>query len=178
MVILEALNALYGDCLLLRYDGPDQKERLWIIDGGPKAGKTGDEKIAVWKDVLLPRLKEISSAVPIPVALGMVSEVDVDREAAGRQRARVDPAVEPPQQQVRVQFVGFGFAEHPACTPRRETEDDWFEITARGREPIAAIVILSDDVGSFQLLESSTEQGAGQPGVAADELVEPRRTRE
>ena len=26
MVILEALNALYGDCLLLRYPGPDGKE--------------------------------------------------------------------------------------------------------------------------------------------------------
>ena len=64
MVILEALNALYGDCLLLRYHGPDHKERLWIIDGGPKAGKAGDEKIAVWKDVLLPRLKEVSSAGP------------------------------------------------------------------------------------------------------------------
>jgi hypothetical protein len=34
MVTLEALNALYGDCLLLRYPGPDHKERLWIIDGG------------------------------------------------------------------------------------------------------------------------------------------------
>ena len=32
MIILEALNALAGDCLLLRYPGKDKKERLWLID--------------------------------------------------------------------------------------------------------------------------------------------------
>src|SRR4030095_12157268 len=78
MVTLEALNALYGDCLLLRYPGPDAKERLWIIDGGPKGGKVDGKSIAVWKDVLLPRLKEITPTVPIPVALGMVSHIDDD----------------------------------------------------------------------------------------------------
>ena len=55
MVILEALNALYGDCLLLRYSGPDHKERLWIIDGGPKSEKVDGTPLACWKDVLLPR---------------------------------------------------------------------------------------------------------------------------
>src|SRR5262245_12444017 len=76
MVILEALNALAGDCLLLRYPGPDGKERLWIIDGGPK--RDGQKNIYVWTDVLLPRLKQISSTVPLPVALGMVSHIDDD----------------------------------------------------------------------------------------------------
>jgi hypothetical protein len=76
MVILEALNALAGDCLLLRYPGPDKKERLWIVDGGPKTDRK--KKITVWKDVLLPRLKEIYPTTPLPVALGMVSHIDDD----------------------------------------------------------------------------------------------------
>jgi len=78
MVTLEALNALYGDCLLLRYPGPDGKERLWIVDGGPKSETVDGKPLATWKDVLLPRLKQISKTVPLPVALGMVSHIDDD----------------------------------------------------------------------------------------------------
>jgi len=78
MVILEALNALYGDCLLLRYPGPDGKERLWIVDGGPKSETVDGKPLAAWRDVLLPRLKQISKTVPLPVALGMVSHIDDD----------------------------------------------------------------------------------------------------
>src|SRR6266851_10098209 len=79
MVAFEALNALYGDCLLLRYPGPDGNERLWIIDGGPKSEKVYGKPLAVWKDVLLPRLKEIyPTTTPVPVALGMVSHIDDD----------------------------------------------------------------------------------------------------
>jgi hypothetical protein len=76
VIILEALNALAGDCLLLRYPGPDGKERLWIIDGGPRRDKT--KGINVWSDVLLPRLKEINPNPRLPVALGMVSHIDDD----------------------------------------------------------------------------------------------------
>ena len=76
MVTLEALNALAGDCLLLRYPGPDGAERLWIIDGGPK--RDGAKNLYVWRDVLLPRLKEINPAPRLPVALGMVSHIDDD----------------------------------------------------------------------------------------------------
>ncbi len=68
MVILEALNALAGDCLLLRYPGPDKKERLWIIDGGPK--RRHEEEHHVWRDVLLPRLKEISTSDATPRRAG------------------------------------------------------------------------------------------------------------
>jgi len=76
MITLEALNALAGDCLLLRYPGPDKKERLWLIDGGPKTStKKG---ITVWKDVLLPRLRQINPTVPLPITLGMVSHIDDD----------------------------------------------------------------------------------------------------
>ena len=63
MVTLEALNALYGDCLLLRYPGPDRKERLWIVDGGPKAGESDGEQISVWQDVLRPRLEDIKEEI-------------------------------------------------------------------------------------------------------------------
>ena len=35
MVRFEALNALYGDCLLLRYG--EAAEKIWLIDGRPKA---------------------------------------------------------------------------------------------------------------------------------------------
>ncbi|WP_421998787.1 hypothetical protein [Reyranella sp.] len=76
MVVLEALNALAGDCLLLRYPGPDGKERLWIVDGGPR--RDAGKGINVWSDVLLPRLKEINPNPRLPVALGMVSHIDDD----------------------------------------------------------------------------------------------------
>ncbi|MCC7373287.1 MAG: hypothetical protein IT581_01435 [Verrucomicrobiales bacterium] len=76
MIILEALNALAGDCLILRYPGPDGRERLWLIDGGPKTNNA--KGITVWKDVLLPRLRQINPKVPIPIALGMVSHIDDD----------------------------------------------------------------------------------------------------
>lgn len=79
MVTLEALNALAGDCLLLRY-GPKDDERLWIIDGGPK--RDNKKNVEVWSDVLLPRLAEIleerQADPPLPVALGMVSHIDDD----------------------------------------------------------------------------------------------------
>jgi len=78
MVIFEALNALYGDCLLLRYPGSDNKERIWIIDGGPRSETVDGKSLAVWKDVLLPRLKEINPVSALPIALGMVSHIDDD----------------------------------------------------------------------------------------------------
>ncbi|TSD85503.1 hypothetical protein FFK22_026980 [Mycobacterium sp. KBS0706] len=77
-VVFEALNTLYGDCLLLRYPGPDGNERLWIVDGGPRSERVGEASIAVWRDVLLPRLRALSPNHPLPVALGMVSHIDDD----------------------------------------------------------------------------------------------------
>lgn len=108
MVILEALNALYGDCLLLRYPGPDNKERLWIIDGGPKAGKVNGATVAVWKDVLLPRLKQINAAVPIPVTLGMVSHID-DDHIFGVQKLTGTLVAASPANPAAVKFKRFWF---------------------------------------------------------------------
>jgi beta-lactamase superfamily II metal-dependent hydrolase len=106
VVILEALNALAGDCLLLRYPGPDNKERLWIIDGGPK-GDT-KKKVTVWKDVLLPRLKQINSAMPMPVALGMVSHID-DDHINGIQKITSTLVAARPGQPAPVKFARFWF---------------------------------------------------------------------
>src|SRR5262245_25293798 len=106
MVVLEALNALAGDCLLLRYPGPDNKERLWIIDGGPKADK--EKKITVWRDVLLPRLKQINPTTPLPVALGMVSHID-DDHINGIQKLTSTLVAAKPGQPAAVKFARFWF---------------------------------------------------------------------
>lgn len=108
MVTLEALNALYGDCLVLRYSGPDNKERLWIIDGGPKSETVDGKKLAVWKDVLLPRLKEINSATPLPIALGMVSHID-DDHINGIQKLTSTLVAVTPARPAAVKFARFWF---------------------------------------------------------------------
>jgi hypothetical protein len=108
MVVLEALNAFYGDCLLLRYPGPDQKERLWIIDGGPKAETVNAKKVAAWRDVLLPRLKEINPATPLPVALGMVSHID-DDHIFGIQKLIGTLVAATPAEPAAVEFSRFWF---------------------------------------------------------------------
>jgi beta-lactamase superfamily II metal-dependent hydrolase len=108
MVTLEALNALYGDCLLLRYPGPDHKDRLWIIDGGPKSEMVNGNKIAVWKDVLLPRLKEINPTMPLSIALGMVSHID-DDHINGVQKLTSTLVAARPSEPAAVKFSRFWF---------------------------------------------------------------------
>ena len=114
MVTLEALNALYGDCLLLRYPGPDRKERLWIVDGGPKAGDSDGEQISVWQDVLLPRLEDIKEEInadprkPLPVALGMVSHID-DDHIFGIQKLMGRLVAATPADPAAVEFARFWF---------------------------------------------------------------------
>ncbi|MCC7373417.1 MAG: hypothetical protein IT581_02085 [Verrucomicrobiales bacterium] len=106
MIILEALNALAGDCLLLRYPGPDGKERLWLIDGGPRANK--EKNITVWKDVLLPRLRQINAKVPIPITLGMVSHID-DDHINGIQKITQALTAATPAKPAPVKFQRFWF---------------------------------------------------------------------
>jgi beta-lactamase superfamily II metal-dependent hydrolase len=108
MVILEALNALHGDCLLFRYPGPDRNERLWIIDGGPKSETVDGKTIAVWKDVLVPRLKQINPETPLPIALGMVSHID-DDHINGIQRLTSTLVAARPGQPAAVKFARFWF---------------------------------------------------------------------
>ncbi|MGR9500093.1 hypothetical protein ACU8OJ_25355 (plasmid) [Rhizobium leguminosarum] len=78
MLVFEALNALYGDCLLLRYTDSQGEGRLWLIDGGPRSATVNGSKLSVWKDVMLPRLKAIGGLPPITIDLGMVSHIDDD----------------------------------------------------------------------------------------------------
>ncbi|TIR17101.1 MAG: hypothetical protein E5X33_27035 [Mesorhizobium sp.] len=78
MVVFEALNALYGDCLVLRYEDAQGAQRLWLIDGGPRSTTVGGKAVSVWKDILIPRLLQISSVRPVPIDLGMVSHIDDD----------------------------------------------------------------------------------------------------
>ena len=69
MVRLEALNAFFGDALLLHYKQGGAK-RLWIIDGGPKT---------TWKDYLQKRLEQLRGADDtLTVDLAMLSHVDDD----------------------------------------------------------------------------------------------------
>jgi hypothetical protein len=106
MVTLEALNALAGDCLLLRYPGPDGKERIWIIDGGPK--RDSSKGVYVWSDVLLPRLKELHPEPRMPIALGMVSHID-DDHINGIQKLTAKLIDSTPSSPADVKFARFWF---------------------------------------------------------------------
>ncbi len=112
MVIIEALNAQKGDCLLLRYTGSDGNEKLWLIDGGPKSRKVGGKSQTVWQDVLLPRLKELSPDGPATVHLGMVSHIDDDHinglQKITRKLVNAGPGDEKP-----VKFERFWFNSFP-----------------------------------------------------------------
>ncbi len=68
---LEALEAKYGDSLLLHY-GDDTDPRLIVIDGGPAA---------VYKAALRPRLDQIQAqrgGGPLEIRMLMVSHIDLD----------------------------------------------------------------------------------------------------
>ncbi len=107
MLVFEALNALYGDCLIVRYLDKEDNERLWIIDGGPRAAKVNGETISVWNHVLLPRLKQINSVRPLSVDLGMVSHID-DDHINGMERLTADLIAAQPHLQ-DVKFKRFWF---------------------------------------------------------------------
>jgi hypothetical protein len=110
MVTLEALNALAGDCLLLRYKGTSGQKRIWLIDGGPKPDKK--KKLTVWSEVLLPRLRDIAKELkvtgPLPIALGMVSHVD-DDHINGIQKITAAIRDATPQKPAPVTFERFWF---------------------------------------------------------------------
>ncbi|MFN3725114.1 MAG: ComEC/Rec2 family competence protein [Allosphingosinicella sp.] len=72
MVRFEAVNAKYGDALLLRFE-ENGEERLWVIDGGPRG---------VWKNWLSKRLAELRKGTEkLHIDLMMVSHVDDDHIA-------------------------------------------------------------------------------------------------
>jgi hypothetical protein len=72
---LEALQADYGDCLLLHY-GKKSDPKILVIDGGPKA---------IYDNFLKPRLLAIKKkhfpATQLPISMVMVSHMDEDHVA-------------------------------------------------------------------------------------------------
>ena len=137
MVIFEALNAFYGDCLLLRYPGPDQKERVWIIDGGPKAKTVNGRRTEVWKDVLLPRLKQINPTLTLPIALGMVSHIDGDH-INGIQQLTNKLRNARPEQPAPVSFARFWFNAFDELVPKPDAPNE--------QARTAALASLVDDL--------------------------------
>ena len=95
MVVFEALNALHGDCLILRYDDAQGERRTWIVDGGPRSAEVNGEPVSVLRDVLLPRLKQIDPSIPFVVDLGMASHID-DDHIDGLERLTADLAAKAP----------------------------------------------------------------------------------
>lgn len=84
MLVLEALRAKHGDCLLLHF-GTTAKPRLAVIDGGPPG---------VFNDALRPRLAELHDEAgladdePLDIDLMMVSHIDDDHIAGLLQMMR------------------------------------------------------------------------------------------
>lgn len=77
MVTFEALDAAYGDCLMVHYvqkDEAGQKQpQLWLIDGGPTE---------TYRTSLAPRLRALQAARggngPLRIRLGVVTHIDDD----------------------------------------------------------------------------------------------------
>ncbi|MEJ2374585.1 MAG: hypothetical protein P8Y71_03905 [Pseudolabrys sp.] len=177
MVTLEALNALYGDCLLLRYPGSGNRERLWIIDGGPRSATVDGKRLTVWKDVLLPRIKEINANAPVPVALGMVSHID-DDHINGMQKLTDALISAGPGNPPAVKFSRFWFnsfddlvGPKPAGLPQEAAttslqslvsgsipgiKDDHAKLIM---ESVAQGVSLADDIGTLQLKDNKPING-------------------
>ncbi|MGO7452013.1 ComEC/Rec2 family competence protein [Rhizobium ruizarguesonis] len=121
MIVLEALNALYGDCLLLRFTDGSGIEKLWIIDGGPRSETIDGKPFAVWRDVLLPRLREITDERPIPVSLGVVSHID-DDHINGIQRLTNILTASGPGNPPEVKFARFWFNSFEAIIGQPATQ--------------------------------------------------------
>lgn len=107
MIKLEALNAMHGDCLLLRYTR-DGGEALWIIDAGPGFSTWEGRSLTPWKDVLLPRLEQITTERPIPVDIGMVSHID-DDHINGFEKIMNDLTATSPEHPGKLKFQRFWF---------------------------------------------------------------------
>ncbi|GAA3099679.1 MBL fold metallo-hydrolase [Rhizobium viscosum] len=153
MIILEALNALYGDCLLLRYtDEQSTREITWVIDGGPRAEKIDGKPFAVWKDALLPRLRELTNERPIPIDLGMVSHID-DDHINGLQKVTNILSAAGPGNPAELKFARFWFNSFEAIIGHSAVQG----LSADGLQPQnlgAAFKIHIDDEEAEAVIES------------------------
>lgn len=85
MVVFESLQALQGDCLVLRLPAVNGGARTWLIDGGPGSGSRDGwkgapkvPKVVPWRDVLLPVLGHHDGDPPAPLDLTVCSHIDDD----------------------------------------------------------------------------------------------------
>jgi hypothetical protein len=115
MAKLEALDAQYGDCLIVHYETPANGgdpaiPQKWLIDGGPTATYGGDKKKNL-KPVLRDRLNKLggSDEKGLRFRLGVVTHIDDDHIDGIRQLTQAMAAV--PQ---------------PKCTPNVRFDDFWF----------------------------------------------------
>lgn len=106
MVMIEALNAKHGDCLLLHYTDKDTPQ-LWLIDGGPKG---------TWKGVLKERLNQLAQERKpatgnhsLPIRLGVVTHIDSDHIAGMNQMVTALIADPKPEDTPPVVFDDFWF---------------------------------------------------------------------
>jgi beta-lactamase superfamily II metal-dependent hydrolase len=157
MVTLEALNALAGDCLLLRYPGSDGKERVWIIDGGPK--RDTKKGISVWNDVLLPRLKELHPEPRMPVALGMVSHID-DDHINGIQKLTAKIIDASPASTAEVKFARFWFNSFDQLVGASAASTDSVASTAALQGLVGAIKIPGVDEHVTMIMQSVSQGNA------------------
>jgi beta-lactamase superfamily II metal-dependent hydrolase len=153
MIVLEALNALAGDCLLLRYtDEQSGREVTWVIDGGPRDGAVDGKPIAVWKDFLLPRLREITNERPIPIDLGMVSHID-DDHINGLQRITNILTAAGPGNPAELKFARFWFNSFEAIIGKPAIQG----LEAAGLQPQSLNAVLKlhiDDEEAEAVIES------------------------
>jgi hypothetical protein len=107
MVQLEALNAEFGDCLLVHYEAPRPGggaplNQLWLIDGGPKGTYTA---------VLRDRLSALGggSGGALPIRLGVVTHIDDDHIDGMVGLTRALTANPTPAKTPKVKFTDFWF---------------------------------------------------------------------
>jgi len=163
MIVLEALNALYGDCLLLRYsDEKTKREVTWVIDGGPRTETVDGKPFSAWKDVLLPRLREITNERPIPIDLGMVSHID-DDHINGLQRLTNILTAASPGNPAEVKFARFWFNSFEAIIGKPAVQG----LEAAGLQPqsLSPVLKLHIDDEEAEAVVESVGQGIS---LAAD----------
>lgn len=139
MVMLEALDADHGDCLLLHYETKVDNEKipqLWLIDGGPPG---------VWNRVLRKRLACLPQGRR-RIRLGVVTHIDSDH--IGGLDRMIAALVANPRR---------------ADTPDVDFVEFWFNgftrlmDAATAASTIAALERASDDCLAVALLESARE---------------------
>lgn len=149
MLVFEALNALHGDCLLLRMG--EDGEILWVIDGGPKAKDVDGTPVVVRRDVLMPRLRQlVPEPGPVPVSLGICTHIDDDHINGMNALAKAAAAGEP-----QVAFARFWFNDFEALLAAAKAV-----APAAGAAPAAlapALLAAPDEIDAAVMVQSVTQ---------------------